>query len=186
MSSNDRILAKDPVLPNPNEAVPPLASRWSIQNRARFHWPINKLIKEIKVQYKTIDAPFRNNASPVECYSFPLYVRFKKMFLLHCAYVNINWTGNKTGARKPKIVNENLMTELINDQLQLKDTYVERTSEGRSVMYEGMELPVRNCATSLVKVLQLCSNRRYLSPLSIQQKRTAANRVTATCVYLGC
>lgn len=85
---------------------------------------------------------------------------------------------NKTGARKPKTVNENRMTELINDQLQLKDTYVERTSEGRSVMYEGMLLPVRNCATSLVKVLQLCSNRRYLSPLRIQQKKASANRVT--------
>lgn len=36
-----------------------------------------------------------------------------------------------------------------------------------------MVLPVRNWATSLVKVLQLCSNRRYLSPLwkSVKKKK---------------
>lgn len=36
---------------------------------------------------------------------------------------------------------------------------MERTSEGRSVMYEGIFRPVRNWATSLLKVLQLCSKR---------------------------
>lgn len=78
------------------------------------------------------------------------------------------------------------MTDVIQRHLQLKYTYVERTSDGRSVMYEGMELPVRNCATSLVKVLQLCSNRRYLSPLRIRQKRTSDDSGLAAHVYLGC
>ena len=38
-------------------------------------------------------------------------------------------------------------------------------------MYEGMELPVSSCASSSEKLLQLCSNRLYVSGLNMREKK---------------
>lgn len=48
-------------------------------------------------------------------------------------------------------------------------THVESTSAGRSVMWQGILLPVRNWATSLLNVLQFHSNRWYWFPLQIKK-----------------
>lgn len=56
-------------------------------------------------------------------------------------------------------------------QIYIKPTYVDSTSDGRSVIYDGIFLPVRNWATSLLKELQLCSNKLYLSPLCTETRR---------------
>lgn len=55
---------------------------------------------------------------------------------------------------------------------------MDRTSDGRSVMYDGIFFPVRNWATSLLKALQLCSNTLYLSRLGTRRKKMRVRNET--------
>lgn len=64
------------------------------------------------------------------------------------------------------------MYKQLNESYWIDLTYVDNTSDGRSVMYDGIFLPVRNSATSLLKTLQLCSNRLYLSLLCTRKTNT--------------
>ena len=57
---------------------------------------------------------------------------------------------------------------------------MDRTSDGRSVMYDGIFLPVRNWATSLLKTLQLCSNTLYLSRLGTRRKKMREKEMRQT------
>ena len=49
-------------------------------------------------------------------------------------------------------------------------TDVVMTSFGRSIMYEGTSFPVRNWAAMLEKLLQLFSNKSYLSGLQCKKR----------------
>lgn len=42
---------------------------------------------------------------------------------------------------------------------------MESTSDGKSVIYDGIFFPVKNWAISPLKVLQLCSKRWYVTGL---------------------
>lgn len=51
---------------------------------------------------------------------------------------------------------------------------MESTSDGKSVIYDGIFFPVKNWAVSPLKVLQLCSKRWYVSGLHRKMKENIA------------